>query len=155
YNFLIGGNDEHGLNPPKAGKRTPVMPFLNVQIYENQFNVEAKRFFLQACLRNGLNVYDVKPEQQDVALSTRVRRVNSQNLTCLVTFAYNAFGTGQTFNSANGFETFYSNLNPKASQSKQLAEEIFEQLSIDAFQRPRRVDNLNIAMLSQVNCPSA
>lgn len=155
YNFIIGGNDEHGLNPPTAGKRTPIMPYLNVQIYENQFNVEAKRFFFQACLRNGLNIYDVKPEVQDVALSTRVRRVNSQNLTCLVTFAYNAFGTGQTFNSANGFETFFSNINPRAFQSRQLAEEIFEQLSEDNLQRARRVDNLNIAILSQVNCPSA
>ncbi len=154
YNFVIGGNDEHGLNPPTAGKRTPVMPYLNVQIYENQFNVEAKRFFFQACLRNGLKIYDVKPETQDVSLTTRVNRVNSQDLTCLVTFAYNAFGTGETFNSANGFETFYSNLNPRAFQSKQLSEEIFEQLSKDNLQRPRRVDNLNIAILSRVNCPS-
>ena len=24
--FLIGANDEHGLNPPTVGKRTPIMP---------------------------------------------------------------------------------------------------------------------------------
>ena len=24
--FLIGANDEHGVNPPTAGKRTPEMP---------------------------------------------------------------------------------------------------------------------------------
>lgn len=24
--YYIGANDEHGLNPPTAGKRTPVMP---------------------------------------------------------------------------------------------------------------------------------
>ena len=26
--FKIGGNDEHGVNPPTPGKRTPVMPYI-------------------------------------------------------------------------------------------------------------------------------
>lgn len=154
-NYYIGANDEHGQNPPTAGKRTPIMPFLNRQIYENEFNRPTKNKFIEACLRNGFRVYDVKPELQDIALSTRVRRINAQNLTLLVTFAYNAFGTGLSFNTANGFETFYSVGNPRPVQSKELAEEIFEKLAQGTEQKARRVDNLNIAVLSNVNCVSA
>ena len=40
--FYIGANDEHGVNPPTQGKRTPVVPGLNRQIYENEFNRSAK-----------------------------------------------------------------------------------------------------------------
>ena len=36
-NFLIGANDEHGLNPPTAGKRTPIMPYINRSFYENYY----------------------------------------------------------------------------------------------------------------------
>ena len=36
--FLIAANDEHGLNPPTAGKRTPIMPYINRSFYENEFN---------------------------------------------------------------------------------------------------------------------
>ena len=36
-NFLIAANDEHGLNPPTAGKRTPIMPYINRSFYENEF----------------------------------------------------------------------------------------------------------------------
>ena len=37
-NFLIGANDEHGLNPPTAGKRTPIISYLGRSFYENEFN---------------------------------------------------------------------------------------------------------------------
>ena len=46
--FLIGANDEHGVNPPTSGKRTPVVPGLNRQIYENEFNRMAKNRFSEA-----------------------------------------------------------------------------------------------------------
>ena len=44
--YYIGANDEHGQNPFTAGKRTPVMPYLNTPIYENQFNRPTKIKFL-------------------------------------------------------------------------------------------------------------
>ena len=47
-NYIIGGNDEHGINPPTIGKRTPVMPYINRSIYENEFNYAAKKNFLIA-----------------------------------------------------------------------------------------------------------
>ena len=152
-NYYIGANDEHGVNPPTAGKRTPVVPGLNRQIYENEFNRAAKNKFIEACLRQGFSVYDVKPELNDISISTRVTRINRQNLTLLVTFAYNAFGT--TFNSASGLEVFYSPSNPKASESKRLAENLYAELVQGTSQNGRGVKTLGVGVLSNVNCVSS
>ncbi len=151
--YYIGGNDEHGVNPPTPGKRTPIVPGLNRAIYENEFNRAAKNKFLEACLRQGFSVYDVKPEDQDVSITQRVVRINRQNLTALVTFAYNAFGT--EFNNTSGVEVFYSQTNPRASQSRTLAEDIYNRLLQGTAQNGRGVKNLDVGVLSSVNCPSA
>ena len=154
--YYIGANDEHGQNPFTLGKRTPVMPYLNVPFYENQFNRPTKIRFLEACLRNGFAVYDVKPELTDTSISTRVARINRQNLTLLVTFGYNAFGSGTTFNSASGISTFYSQRNVRASQSRALAEDMYEQLIGGTDQRGRGVSALSdVGVLESVNCVSA
>ncbi len=154
-NFYIGANDEHGVNPPTQGKRTPVLPGLNRQIYENEFNRAAKNKFIEALLRNSFSVYDVKPELQDISLSERVRRINRQNLTLCVTFAYNAFGDGNSFNNASGVETFYSSKNPKARQSQALANSLYNQLIQGTQQTGRGVKNLDVSVLSNVNCTSS
>lgn len=151
--FYIGANDEHGVNPPTVGKRTPYIERLGRQIYENEFNRQAKNKFIEACMRQDFSVYDVKPELQDISISERVRRINSQNLTLLVTFAYNAFG--EQFNSASGLETFYSTLNPKASQSRTLAQDLYNRLIQGTDQNGRGVKNLDIGVLSSVNCTSS
>lgn len=154
--YYIGGNDEHGQNPFTAGKRTPVMPYLNVPFYENQFNRPTKIKFLEACLRNNFAVFDVKPELTDTSVSTRVRRINAQNLTLLVTFGYNAFGSGNSFNSARGISAFYSSRNPQPARSRALAEEIYEQLLVGTAQNGRGVSSLvDVGVLESVNCPSA
>ena len=154
--YYIGANDEHGQNPFTQGKRTPVMPYLNVPFYENQFNRPAKIRFLEACLRNGFAVYDVKPELTDTSVSTRITRINRQNLTLLVTFGYNAFGSGTTFNSAAGISTFYSQQNVRARESRALAEDLYEQLLNGTDQRGRGVSALtDVGVLQSVNCVSA
>ena len=155
YQFLIGGNDEHGVNPPTAGKRTPILPYINRSFYENEFNREAKYRFLEACLRCGFNVFDVKPELQDISITTRIRRINNAGLSLLVTFAYNAFGTGATFNSGNGFEVFYSQLNPQPQESRALSEEIYVQLEQNPYVLGRGVNTINVSVLTSVNCPSS
>lgn len=152
-NFYIGANDEHGVNPPTPGKRTPVLPGLNRQIYENEFNRSAKNYFIEACLRNGFSVYDVKPELYDISISERIRRINRQNLTLLVTFAYNAFG--EDFNSASGLEVYYSPLNRRATQSQSLAQNLYDSLIRGTQQNGRGVKTLDVGVLSNVNCTSA
>ncbi|MCM1289509.1 MAG: peptidoglycan-binding protein [Corallococcus sp.] len=154
--YYIGANDEHGQNPFTAGKRTPTMPYLNRPFYENEFNRPAKNRFLEACLRCGFAVYDVKPELTDTSISTRVTRINRQNLTLLVTFGYNAFGSGNSFNSARGISSFYSTRNVKARQSRALAEELYEQLVNGTNQVGRGVSALtDVGVLESVNCTSA
>ena len=151
--FLIGANDEHGVNPPTQGKRTPVVPGLNRQIYENEFNRAAKNKFIEACMRQDFSVYDVKPELQDISINERIRRINSQNLTLLVTFAYNAYG--ETFSSASGLEVFYSPQNIKANQSRNLAENLYAELIGGTAQNGRGVKTLDVGVLSNVNCVSS
>lgn len=151
--FYIGANDEHGVNPPTQGKRTPVVPGLNRQIYENEFNRAAKNKFIEACMRQDFSVYDVKPELQDISINERIRRINSQNLTLLVTFAYNAYG--DSFNNASGIETFYSPQNPKATQSRNLAENLYNELIQGTQQTGRGVKTLDVGVLSNVNCTSS
>lgn len=154
-NFLIGANDEHGLNPPTVGKRTPILPYINRSFYENEFNRQAKLRFIEACLRCGFNVFDVKPEIQDISITTRIRRINSQGLTLLVTFGYNAFGTGNNFNTANGFKVFYSSLNPFPNDSRVLSEEIYEEMLNSLKRQGLGTGTLNVSVLSSVNCPSS
>ena len=151
--FYIGANDEHGVNPPTQGKRTPVVPGLNRQIYENEFNRAAKNKFIEACMRQDFSVYDVKPELQDISINERIRRINSQNLTLLVTFAYNAYG--DSFNNASGIETFYSPQNPKATQSRNLAENLYNELIQGTQQTGRGVKTLDVGVLSNVICTSS
>jgi len=154
--YYIGANDEHGQNPFTPGKRTPTMPYLNRPFYENEFNRPAKNKFIEACLRCGFAVYDVKPELTDTSISTRVARVNRQNLTLLVTFGYNAFGSGNTFNSAQGITTFYSPRSNFRTRSRALAEELYEQLVNGTGQRGRGVETLtDVGVLESVNCVSA
>ena len=152
--FLIGANDEHGLNPPTAGKRTPVINYIGRSFYENEFNREAKLMFMLACLRCGFNVYDVHPEVQDVSVSTRVVRTRRANVSLLVTFAYNAAGDGLTFTSARGIEVYYSPLNVFAGESRRLSDLVFSNIVESTNVPGRFVGTLSVGVLSNVSCPS-
>lgn len=152
--FLIGANDEHGLNPPTAGKRTPIISYIGRSFYENEFNRRAKFEFILACLRCGFNVYDVHPEVQDVSVSTRVVRARRANVSLLITFAYNASGNGLTFNSARGLEVYYSPFNPFPNESRLLSESVYNSIIEFANAVPRFVGRLSVGVLSNVNCPA-
>lgn len=152
--FLIGANDEHGLNPPTAGKRTPIISYIGRSFYENEFNRAAKYAFILACLRCGFNVLDVHPEIQDVSVSARVVRTNRARANALVTFAYNASGDGLTFNSARGIEVYYSPFNPFAGESRRLSQLVFDELVENTNVPGRFVGTLSVGVLSNVNCPS-
>ena len=149
-NYLIAGNDEHGINPPTPGKRTPLMPYIDRQIYENEFNFSAKNAFLADCLRVGFNILDVKPNRQDLSVSNRINIVNRNNVSALVTFAYNAFGDGTTFNSANGIEGYYSPLNPNPAQSRNLADLVYSNILLNTGLNGRGVKPLDVGVLTNV-----
>lgn len=153
--YLIAGNDEHGLEPmPTIGKRTPYISQVGRSFYENEFNKEAKRYFLEACARQGFRTLDVKPGNQDLSLTARVQIVNTSRATLLVTFAYNAAARDDVFGSANGVETFYSPINPYPSNSRNLAIKVQNQLIEGIKQADRGVKSANYYMLRAVNCPA-
>lgn len=152
--FLIGANDEHGLNPPTLGKRTPIISYIGRSFYENEFNREAKNKFILACLRCGFNVLDLHPEIQDTSVSTRVVRANRAGVSLLVTFAYNASGDGASFNSARGIEVYYSPYNSFASESRRLSELVFRKLEENTNVPARFVGTLSVGVLSNVRAPS-
>lgn len=153
-NFLIGANDEHGLNPPTVGKRTPVISYIGRSFYENEFNRQAKNDFILACLRCGFRVLDVHPEVQDISVSSRVVRTNRANCNLLVTFAYNASGNGQSFNSVRGLEVYYSPFNPYPAESRNLSDLVYEKIIQNTNVTGRFVGTLSVGVLSNVNCPS-
>lgn len=154
-NFYIGANDEHGINPATPGKRTPIMPYVNRSFYENEFNRPAKYYFMIACLRTGFNVYDIKPEFNDISINTRVTRANRQNLTNLVTYAYNAIGNDLAFSPTNGYLVFYSNENRFANSSRLLAYDVSSGLDEEITTKNLGIGTLSrIGMLSSVNCPA-
>lgn len=153
--YLIAGNDEHGLEPmPTIGKRTPYISQVGRSFYENEFNKEAKRYFLEACARQGFRTVDVKPGNQDLSLTARAQIVNSNKATLLVTFAYNAAADGSKFGSANGYEVYYSTINPYPTKSRNLATKIINHLDEGVSQKNRGVKSANFYMLRAVNCPS-
>ena len=154
--YLIAGNDEHGLEPmPTVGKRTPYISQVGRSFYENEFNKEAKRYFIEACARQGFRTLDVKPGNQDLSLTARAQIVNSSNATLLVTFAYNAAANDEVFGSANGVETFYSPINPYPNDSRTLATRVQNRLIEGTKQTNRGVKSANYYMLRAVNCPSS
>ncbi len=152
YDYLIAGNDEHGINPPTPGKRTPMMPYIDRQIYENEFNYAAKNAFLADCLRVGFRIFDVKPNRPDLSVSNRVANVNRSGANAVVTFAYNAYGDGTTFNNANGIEGYYAPLNIYPNQSSRFANLIYDRILANTGLNGRGVGTLDVGMLSNVRC---
>lgn len=154
-NFLIGANDEHGMDPPTVGKRTPVLPYIDTVVYENQFNRAAKINFIIRCLGCGFGIYDLKPEITDTGIPTRVNRANRAGLSLLVTYAYNAYGDGTTFNNTNGFITFYSPRNAYATSSRLLAYDVSSEMAKAIPVNNLGVSTLaDIGVLDNVRCPS-
>lgn len=155
--YLVGVNDEHGLEPPTEGKRTPVMPYLGRSIYENEFNRPAKQLTAIALLRSGCRVFDLHPEISDVSVATRVRRANYAGVNLLVTFAYNAFGSGRSFNNVRGVLTYYSEQSRYVSASKELSEDLYMRITEDSLQTTGRgVGTLtDVGVLRSAYCPSS
>ncbi len=154
-NFIIAGNDEHGIDPPTYGKRTPVMPYINRPFYENEFNYPAKNYFLAHAARVNFGTFDVKPEKQDVSIPTRVRRVNTGGSSLVVTFAYNATAN-VNFNNYGGLEAFWSPQNSQSARSRTLANAVYDRTSQNGYVRGNGVLTLyDVGMLSSVRIPAA
>ena len=152
--LLIGANDEHGLQPPTAGKRTPVMPYLGRSFYENEFNRPTKLRFLATLARLGFRVLDIKPEITDTSVSTRVRKANREGVNALVTFAYNAT-QNESFNPVQGTIVFYSTSNANPAGSRRLSTLVSSRINNLGVTRDLGVQTLSVGILNSVRAPSA
>ena len=143
------------MNPPTVGKRTPILPYLNRPFYENEFNAPTKYYFLAALVRLGYNVLDVKPEITDTSVSVRVARINRSRADVTVTFGYNAFGDGKSFNSGNGSQVYYSPANVFAGRSRALAAVVAQEIAEIGIVGHRGVGALyDVGVLQSVRCVS-
>lgn len=126
--FKVGVDDGHGLNPPTAGKRTA--PFeRNILIdgitipkgrviFENEFNREAKKHFILAGRRCGLDVVDAHPTDIDTALSERQGIIRKAGCDVSISFHYNAAGSAPAWrNTAKGLVLYIHKTYPEQSSS--------------------------------------
>lgn len=152
--YKIAGNDEHGINPPTYGKRTPTMPYIGRPFYENEFNRPTKNYFLAHAARVNFATFDVKPETQDISISTRVARVNQSGSSLVVTFAYNATANN-SFNSYGGLEVFWSTQNSQSARSRTLSNSVYNFTSQNGYVRGNGILTINdVGMLSSVRIPA-
>lgn len=152
--YLVILDDGHGNNT--SGKRTPFFEDGTFMI-ENDFNKEVVMLIYDK-LKNipTIDVAFTAPEKYDVPLDLRIRRANqtwkdhqnyfgTENSKCiLISVHANAYGTGGSFNTAKGVETYCCS-SPPAERA--LAETIHKHLKGGTTQIDRGVKETCFAIL--------
>jgi N-acetylmuramoyl-L-alanine amidase len=149
----------HGTNT--AGKRTPLMPetikvneritiIKGEQFREHIANVGVAYHLEKELLRCGFdtmrtgwddaNAYD----DEDTALAARQSFIAKANCDYSISIHFNAFGDGNSFNSAEGIGIYIHN--KYAEQSKKLADIVLKHLIQGSDQKNRGVTSASLAM---------
>lgn len=149
--ILDGG---HGLET--QGKRTPIFPD-GTLLKENEFNDDVvMRVYNKLNKTENMDVAFTAEENYDVPLNTRVIRANrawaehqeqfgKENSKCiLISVHANAYGSGTTFNTAKGVETYCC---PTPPSERVLAETIHKHLKQGTTQVDRGVQEICFAIL--------
>lgn len=140
----VGIDAGHGSNT--AGKRTPE------GYREHWINVKCAYYFEQALKRCGIDTFRVgwddtnSKDDADIPLGTRQKQIEEEECDASVSWHANAFGNGESFNSAQGVETLIHNNNAYVGDSKKLAEAIQKELVKGTEQKNRGVKTQNLAM---------
>ena len=106
----ISIDDGHGAET--AGKRTPKFAD-GTAMKENEFNKIVAGYLEIALKRCGFAVVQTAPENNDIPLNVRVARANNANSDLHISVHANAYGN--SWNNANGIETFVYNLHDTCS----------------------------------------
>jgi len=157
--MLINIDAGHGSNT--AGKRTPPMPEIvkineditikkGEQFKEHIANVEVAYYLDRELIRCGFqtmktgwddnNAYD----DEDTALSARQNAIARADCDYSISIHFNAFGDGNSFNSAEGIGIYIHN--KYAAQSKKLADVVLKHLVQGTYQKNRGVTPQSLAM---------
>lgn len=132
----------HGSNT--AGKRTPD------GYREHWANVKVASQFAKAMERCGVSYIKTgwdnenSKDDPDTSLSARQKAIKAAGCDYSISFHFNAFGNGKTYNSGEGIETLISNRSPK--DSKRMADCIHKQLIKGTKQKNRGVKTQALAM---------
>lgn len=129
-----------------AGKRTPD------GFKEHFANVKVAQFFEIECMRCGLETFRTGwddadyTNDPDTALATRQKNIKANKCDIVISFHFNAYGDGKSYNSANGIETLIHNNNVKARDSYSLAQKVHSYLITGTPQSNRGIKKQSLAM---------
>ncbi len=144
----ISIDDGHGAETP--GKRTPKFADGSV-MKENAFNKIVAGYLEVALKRCGFAVVQTSPENNDIPLSVRAKRANHANSDLHISVHANAYGN--SWNGANGIETFVCTMKDKKtfSAAKAIQKELVKATGL----HDRGVkENPNLYILNSTKMPA-
>lgn len=153
--YIICLDNGHGMDTP--GKCSP-----DKKLKEYQYAREIVKRLEAKLKENGYKVYIVTPEQEDISLKERCKRINkiykdNGNKAISISIHCNAAGSDGKWHSASGWSVFISQ---NASQnSKKLAKNLYDEALLLNLKGNRSVPKehfwvQNLAMCRDTNCPA-
>ena len=153
--YIICLDNGHGMDTP--GKCSP-----DQKLKEYQYAREIVKRLEAKLKENGYKVYIVTPEQEDISLKERCKRINkiykdNRNKAISISIHCNAAGSDGKWHSASGWSVFISQ---NASQnSKKLAKNLYDEALLLNLKGNRSVPKehfwvQNLAMCRDTNCPA-
>lgn len=153
--YIICLDNGHGMDTP--GKCSP-----DKKLKEYQYAREIVKRLEVKLKENGYKVYIVTPEQEDISLKERCKRINkiykdNGNKAISISVHCNAAGSDGKWHSASGWSVFVST---NASQnSKRLAKNLYDEALLLNLKGNRSVPKehfwvQNLAMCRDTNCPA-
>lgn len=137
-----------------AGKRTPKLlesldfdkdgiidAAKGTQIREHTANVGVGNYAVAALERCGFEVYKSGFGTADTPLTTRQNNIRASKSDYSISIHFNAAGSGASFNSASGIETFYHQRSANAKNSQSLAKAIQNKVAGGTSQKNRGLNN--------------
>lgn len=160
----IALDDGHGANT--QGKRTPDLLedlYINGKlakrkgehIKENEFNDAVCNLLEKSLTRCGFDTFRSAPENDDVSLSDRKRRIRDASCDFSISIHYNASSNDGGFDSANGISGKVDNDTPTGF-AIDIVQDILNGIAQIKGQRIRGLDEADLAMTNDdaLGCPS-
>lgn len=144
----------HGNNTP--GKRSP-----DGKLFEYKWAREMVDLIISKLTKLRIKTIKLVPEEADISLRERVRRVNNyylQNKNCiLISVHCNAAGADGKWHNANGWCVYVAQ--NASNNSKRLAQSLYSEAELSGLQGNRSVPNekywvASLAMCRDTKCPA-
>jgi len=137
------------------GKRSPEVP---PGIYEGEFNRAIVERLCALCEKEGISYYNVVPEQRNIPLRERVRRVNDlhkRKKNCVfLSIHANAFGNSG-WSSPRGVAVFYDpNHRSRSKKSEKIARRLQELLVEETNMMDRGVKTATFHVIRETRMPA-